>query len=122
MSSTTPPIQTPIPPEAESIRSITKVAGILALIFGVILMIIGAAMLLHIVGVIPLIFGIIDIIIYSNCSEIIRLIEMGDYRRAREKNTHMDDNRLHSWRHNYWYSTISSVLKVRRATEIYTAT
>jgi sensor histidine kinase YesM len=85
MSSTTPPIQTPIPPEAESIRSITRVAGILALIFGIILMIIGAVMLLFIVGVIPLIFGIIDIIIYRNCSEIIRLIEMGDYRRAREK-------------------------------------
>jgi H+/Cl- antiporter ClcA len=38
-----------------------------------------------IVGIIPLIFGIVDIIIYTNCNEIIRLVDEGDYRRAKEK-------------------------------------
>jgi hypothetical protein len=47
--------------------------------------------LILIVGAIPLIFGIVDTLIYSNCNEIVRLVEMGDYRRAKDKNAHMDD-------------------------------
>jgi hypothetical protein len=41
--------------------------------------------LILIVGVIPLILGIVDTLIHSNCNEIIRLIEMGDYRREKDK-------------------------------------
>lgn len=73
------------PPEAESIISLTRVAGILALVFGVIAIIIGVIMLIFIVGIIPLIFGIIDIIIYINCREIVDLVERGEYRRAKDK-------------------------------------
>jgi hypothetical protein len=47
--------------------------------------------LILIVGAITLIFGIVDTLIYSNCNEIIRLVEMGDYRRVKDKNAHMDD-------------------------------
>jgi uncharacterized membrane protein HdeD (DUF308 family) len=75
----------PMPPEAESIRSLTRIAGIFALILGIIWMIIGFITLIFIFGVILLIFGIVDILIYTNCNEIIRLIEMGDYRRAKDK-------------------------------------
>ena len=46
-------------------------------------MLIGAVTLILIVGVITLIFGIVDTLIYSNCNEIVRLVEMGDYRRAK---------------------------------------
>jgi len=73
------------PPEAESIRSLTRIAGILALVFGIILILVGVFALIIIVGIIPLIFGIVDIIIYTNCNEIIRLVDEGDYRRAKEK-------------------------------------
>ncbi len=48
-------------------------------------MLISAVTLILIVGVITLIFGIVDALIHSNCNEIIRLTEMGDYRRKKDK-------------------------------------
>lgn len=72
-------------PEAESIISLTKVAGILALIFGILLIIAGVVTLIIIVGVVFLIFGILDIVIYVNCNEIVSMVERGDYKRAREE-------------------------------------
>ncbi|MEM4502089.1 MAG: hypothetical protein QXV42_01405 [Ignisphaera sp.] len=74
-----------IPPEAESIISLVKIAGILALIFGILMIIVGVVTLIDIVGIIPLVFGVIDIIIYVNCKEIISLVKDGEYRRAKEK-------------------------------------
>jgi hypothetical protein len=73
------------PPEAESIRDLTRIAGILALIIGVILVFIGAVFIIVLVGVIPLIIGIVNILIYLNCKEITRLIDNGEYNRAKEK-------------------------------------
>lgn len=64
------------PPEAESIINLINIAGILALIFGIIMIIIGALTIIFLVGIIPLIFGIVDIIIYVSCREIISLIEI----------------------------------------------
>ncbi|MEM1542179.1 MAG: hypothetical protein QW101_06365 [Ignisphaera sp.] len=81
--STPSTIQTP--PEAESIISLVRIASILALIFGIIMIIVGVVTLIVIVGIIPLVFGVIDIIIYVNCKEIISLVEDGEYRRAKEK-------------------------------------
>ncbi len=78
-----------IPPEVDTIKTLVKVSGILALVFGIILLIIGLATLLF--GVFLLIPGIIDIliyVIYVNCKEIIRLVEMRNYQRAKEK-THV---------------------------------
>lgn len=74
-----------IPPEAESIVTLTRIAGILALVFGIILLIIGIVTIWLLVGVIPLVFGIVDILIYTNTNEIIRLVESGDYRKAKER-------------------------------------
>ncbi|MGA7650683.1 MAG: hypothetical protein WBW40_08285, partial [Thermoplasmata archaeon] len=59
-----PPMMAAEPPEAQSIKSLLHIARILALIFGIILIIAGAVLLLFIVGIIPLIFGIINIVIY----------------------------------------------------------
>lgn len=73
------------PPEAESIISLTKVAGILALVFGILMIIVGAVLLIIVIGIIPLVFGIIDILIYVNCKEIVSAVESGDYRRAKDK-------------------------------------
>ncbi|MEM4040886.1 MAG: hypothetical protein QXM83_03600, partial [Ignisphaera sp.] len=58
---------------------------ILALIFGILMIILGVVTLIFIVGILPLVFGIIDIIIYVNCKEIVSLVEDGEYRRAKEK-------------------------------------
>jgi hypothetical protein len=47
--------------------------------------------LILIVGVITLIFGIVDTLIYSNCNEIVRLVEMAITGGQKDKNAHMDD-------------------------------
>ena len=73
------------PPEAESIVSLTKVAGILVLIFGIIAIFFGAVFIIVLIGILPLIAGVLNILIYMNCTEIIRLVERGEYRRAKEK-------------------------------------
>lgn len=75
--------------EADTIKSLAKAAGILALIIGVILLLLAVllsvATLWFIVGIIPLAIGIIDIFIYTNTKEIESLVEAGDYARARAK-------------------------------------
>jgi hypothetical protein len=81
----TVPPPPPLPPEAESIRSLTKVAGLITLIYGIIEIILGIVLLLFLIGIVPLISGIVDILIYTNCNDIIRTIERGDYVKAKEK-------------------------------------
>jgi hypothetical protein len=73
------------PPEADTIRNLTRIAGILALVFGIIFIIVGVIFLIVIVGIIPIILGVIDILIYTNCNEIIKLVDIGRYRDAKEK-------------------------------------
>lgn len=73
------------PPETESIISLTKVAGILALIGGVIALIVGAITLIVFIGVVFIVIGVLNVLIYTNCREIVELVERGEYRRAKEK-------------------------------------
>ncbi len=73
------------PPEAESIKSLLNVASIIALIFGILLIIIGLITVTVIIGIIPLINGIVDILIYIKLKEIIDLIDQGRYREAKSK-------------------------------------
>ncbi len=75
----------PVPPEAESIKSLVKIAGIVALIFGIIYIIAGLATIIVLVGILPLIFGIIDIIIWKQCKNINELIDAGKYKEAKDK-------------------------------------
>lgn len=73
------------PPEAESIISLTRIAGILALVIGIIMLIVGAITFFFFIGVFLIALGVVDILIYTSCNEIVRLVESGDYRRAKEK-------------------------------------
>lgn len=77
--------QKQIPPEAESIITLTRIAGIIALVIGILMLIVGVLTLIVLIGIFFILSGIIDILIYSNCNDIIRLVETGDYRRAKEK-------------------------------------
>ena len=63
-----------LPIEAESIRDLNKIAGILAPIFGIILIVIGIPLLLILIGIVFIIFGVIDILIWNNLKEINHLI------------------------------------------------
>lgn len=74
-----------IPPEAESVISLTRIAGILALVIAILMLVVGAITLIFFVGVFLIILGVVDLLVYFNCNEIIRLVESGDYRRAKEK-------------------------------------
>ena len=73
------------PPEAASIRSLLQIARIIALIFGILLIIAGAVLLLFIVGIIPLIFGIINIVIYIQMKEIAAMVDQRNYEAAKSK-------------------------------------
>jgi len=81
----------PLPPEAESIKSLVKITGILSLIFGILLIIIGIGITVAtigiggIVGIAWMIFGIIDLLIWSNCKKINELIDQRKYREAKDK-------------------------------------
>ncbi len=71
--------------EAESLKSLLNIAGILALVFGVLYIIIGIPTMFYRVGVLFIIWGVIDIIIYFQIREIIELIEKGRYKEAKDK-------------------------------------
>ncbi len=75
----------PLPPEAESIKSLVKITGIISLIFGILLIISGIATIIFLVGIAPLIFGIVDILIWSNCKKINTLIDQRNYKEAKDK-------------------------------------
>jgi len=70
---------------ADTIKDLNRIAGIIALIFGVILIIVGVLTLIFLVGIVFLVFGIINLIIRSNLNEINRLIDKGEYKKAKEK-------------------------------------
>ena len=75
----------PLPPEADSIKSLVKITGIIALIFGIINILWGLVGLLVIVGIVGIIFGIIDILIWSNCKKINELIDQRKFKEAKDK-------------------------------------
>lgn len=62
-----------------------NVAGIIALIFAIIFLVIGVVTLILLVGIIFIIFGVTDFIIRTNIKEINTLIDNKDYRKAKEK-------------------------------------
>ena len=74
-----------LPPEAESIKDLNNVGGIICLIFGILFLVIGIVTLIVLVGVVFIIFAIINFVIRSNLKEINHLINQGEYRRAKEK-------------------------------------
>ncbi len=81
----------PLPPEAESIKSLVKITGIISLIFGILLLIVGIGITVAtigiggIVGIVWIIFGIIDLLIWSNCKKINELIDQRNYKEAKDK-------------------------------------
>ncbi|MFP3256123.1 MAG: hypothetical protein RXP30_06840, partial [Thermoplasmata archaeon] len=58
---------------------------IIALIFGIILIIVGAISLIALVGIVPLIFGVVDLIIYYEIKQIDSLIDQQRYNEAKSK-------------------------------------
>ena len=77
--------KTQLLPEAETIKDLNNIGGILTLIFGILFLIIGILTLIVLVGVIFIIFAVINFVIRSNLKEINHLIDQGEYRRAKEK-------------------------------------
>lgn len=77
--------KTQLPPEVETIKDLNNIGGIISLIFGILFLVIGIITLIVLVGVIFIIFAIINFVIRTNLKEINRLIDQGEYRRAKEK-------------------------------------
>ncbi len=81
----------PLPPEAESIKSLVKITGILSLIFGILFLIVGIGITVATIGIggiggiAWIIFGIIDLLIWSNCKKINELIDQRNYKEAKDK-------------------------------------
>ncbi len=74
-----------LPPEADTIKSLVRIAGIISLVIGILNLIWGIMLLIVLVGIIGVVFAIIDIWLYSRCNHIVRLIESGDLRKAKEE-------------------------------------
>lgn len=74
-SSQPPASQVSEPPQKETVNSMLKIAGIIALIFGIILIISGLATILLIAGIVPLIFGIVDLLIWNKTKKIRKEID-----------------------------------------------
>jgi hypothetical protein len=75
----------PLPPEAQSIKDLVKITGIIALIFGIINILWGIPGLLVLMGIVGIIFGIVDLLIWSNCKKINELIDQRKYKEAKDK-------------------------------------
>lgn len=78
-------MSTNIPPEAETIRTLVRISGILSLVIGIINLVWGAVLLIVLVGVVGVVLGVIDIWLYYKCNEIIGLIDRGELRRAKNE-------------------------------------
>ncbi len=76
---------TTLPPEADTIKSLVRIAGIISLVIGILNLIWGAMLLIVLVGIVGIVFAIIDIWLYSRCNHVVKLIESGDLRRAKEE-------------------------------------
>ncbi|MGC8496878.1 MAG: hypothetical protein ACP5NL_02610 [Thermoplasmata archaeon] len=74
-----------VPSDISTIRTMNKIAKILALIFGIIFIIVGIVTILFIVGILPLIWGIVNLIIYSKINTINLLVDQQRYVDAKNK-------------------------------------
>ncbi|MCS7126704.1 MAG: hypothetical protein NZ929_07340 [Aigarchaeota archaeon] len=74
-----------VPPEAETIKSLLNISAIIALIFGILYIIIGAITLIFLMGIVFIIFGVVDIIIYLNIKSISELVDERRYQEAKNK-------------------------------------
>jgi RNA polymerase subunit RPABC4/transcription elongation factor Spt4 len=84
------------PPEAESIKSMLRIAGIISLIFGILFLLGGILYLVWVSILIGaafglmitiwfIILGIVDIMIYSNCKNISNMVDQRQYEEAKSK-------------------------------------
>ena len=94
-----PPPQQPygmVPSEAESIKSMLKIAGIISLVFGILLLLGGILYLVWVSVFLGLAFGVfltvwfiilgvVDILIYINCKTISDMVDQGQYEQAKSK-------------------------------------
>ena len=74
-----------LPPEADTISSLVNIAGILSLIIGIIIIIFGAVFLFVFIGIFLIAMGVLDIVIYTECNSIRKLIGERRYREAKSK-------------------------------------
>lgn len=79
------PAQQPLPPAAQSIKDLVRIAGLIALIFGIINILWGIAGLIFLMGIVGIIFGIIDIIMWKQCDAINKLIDQHRFEEAKSK-------------------------------------
>lgn len=81
----------PEPLEAGSIKSMMNIAGILALLFGILFILGGIVMLIFTLGfgfifsIVMIVMAIIDFIIWINCKEVIRMVDARQYEQAKSK-------------------------------------
>ncbi|MEM0299064.1 MAG: hypothetical protein QW124_06440 [Thermoplasmata archaeon] len=81
MSSTS----TYVPPDVSTVKTLNKVTQIIALIYGIMLIIFGILALIFIFGILFLIWGIINLIIFYEIREIDSLIDLQRYNDAKNK-------------------------------------
>jgi membrane-bound ClpP family serine protease len=74
-----------LPYEAQSIKDLNNIAGVVALLFGIIFLVIGILTLLFFIGIFFIIFAIIDFTIKSKLKEINSLINKKEYMKAKSK-------------------------------------
>jgi uncharacterized membrane protein len=74
-----------VPPDISTIKTMNKIAKILALIFGIIFIIVGIVTIFFIIGILPLIWGIVNLIIYSKINAINLLVDQQRYVDAKNR-------------------------------------
>ena len=72
-------------PSVDTIKSLTSAAGILSLIIAILLGIVGLISMPLGVGAASLVLAVINYLIYANCMEIMKLVDLSRYREAKEK-------------------------------------
>lgn len=70
--------------DISTIKSLTLVAGILALVIGVINIVWGAILLTVLIGIVGIGLGIVDIWIFFECRKIEKLLDEGRIREAKD--------------------------------------
>lgn len=86
MASTYGPARYPpeVAGDVSTIKSLTSVAGILALVIGIINMAWGAILLIVLIGIVGIGLGIVDIWIFLECRRIEKLLDEGRVREAKD--------------------------------------
>ncbi|MDO9536781.1 MAG: zinc ribbon domain-containing protein [Thermoplasmata archaeon] len=78
-----------VPPEAQSIKSMCNIAGILALIAGILLVVVGIILIFTpfgwILTIFPVIAGVFWILFYMACKGIIQMVDARQYEQAKSK-------------------------------------